>query len=135
MKSKITIIAALLFVAPFLQAQSELRPVMIRLTRLASEGQKEVIAPAIVVSDTQVARIHVGSDDASALDVSVSPKLDGDQLTLTMRSFAKDKEGREITTSLPVIVTKLDSPTEIRVGVVGYRILATLDIPKPKKKA
>ena len=133
MKSKISIVAALLFVAPFLRAESELRPVMICLTRLASEGQKEVIAPAIVISDTKEARIRVGSVDVTPLDVSVSPKLDGDQVTLTIRSFAKDKEGRESTTSLPTVVTKLDSPVEIRVGAVGYRIVATLGIPKPKK--
>ena len=132
MKTKISIIAALLFLAPFLHAGTELRPVLIRLTQMASDGKNEIVAPAVIVSDTQEARIRIGSD-AALLDVSVCPKLNGDQVALTMRSFKKDQNGKESVTSLPVVVMRLDSPVEIRVGASAYRVIATLDIPKPKK--
>ena len=134
MKTIVPIIATLLFGAPLLHAQSELRPIAIRLTRLASGVQKELAAPLVVVADSQVARLHVGSDDGLALDVSVSPKLDGDRVTLTMKSFAKDEKGRNVPTSFPAITTKLGDPVEVRVDAIGYRIVATLYIPGPKKR-
>ena len=127
MKIKVGLIAVSLCVAPFLRGESDLRPVSIRLTRLASGEEKELALPAIVVSDTKEARLQVGPNETPVVNVSVSPKLDADQVTLTLRFFAKDREGKERATSWPLIVTKLGTPVEVRCGTVGYRVLATLD--------
>jgi cell division FtsZ-interacting protein ZapD len=133
MKSKISIIAALLLFAPFLRAESDLQPIVIRLTRLASDSQKEVIAPAIVVGDTKEARIRLDSVDCTILDVSVSPKLEGDKVALTIRFFEKDKDGKQRVVSVPIpVVAHLGTAAEVRIGEASYRIIASLDVPPSK---
>jgi hypothetical protein len=132
MKNRVPILAGLLFALSLPAAEVELRPVVIRLTRLAYGEQKEIAAPVVVTRDTHEARIRVAAPGGTPLDVAITPRLAGDQVSLAIRSFETDRNGKESATALPVVVTKLDASTEIRVGFVGYRITASLDVPKPR---
>jgi hypothetical protein len=133
MKSKITTLAVLLLVAPVLFATTGLRPVMIRITQLPGAGEKEVTAAVVIVSETKVARLRIDAVAGPALDLSVSPRVEGNQVTLTLRSFAPDLTGQEAVTELPAVVTKLDQPVEIHVGMLGLRLLVSLEGPPPQQ--
>ena len=131
MKYLTCLVAALLNLAPGLRGASESRSLTIQLTVLSVGENKELAIPTVVVNETKEARVRVGVSDHRVIDFAVSPKLDADQVTIALRTYAKDRNGAEQATSWPLITAKLGTPAAIRRGDLGFRIVATLTGPNP----
>jgi hypothetical protein len=134
MKIKIACLAALLFVASVSHAEAAKRPVAIHLCVFSNEGKKEITSQTIIVPETEVVRIRIKSEIDGPIDLSFSPVIEGDLVRLTMRSFPKDHQGRDVQSALcNAYVMKLDSSVKMRDGALMYQVVASLNIPEVKK--